>query len=187
MGALGMRYDYAVKPDAVFYNVKVFMRGWLGYYRASLNIRRAEACEKIFRQSKQKSARIVDPIRRIFVTNDGKDSVKISCDEFLEVPYRIAEMKKNMERWNEWLRRRIRMYIRKQWKLPRTRVANLKKLGMPDWKTDQTIFYALTASAISSSTLARIASIMSEERAQRENLISCPNTASISAMTRSLP
>ena len=57
--------------------------------RASLNIRRAEACEKIFRQSKQKSARIVDPIRRIFVTNDGKDSVKISCDEFLEVPLNI--------------------------------------------------------------------------------------------------
>ena len=59
--------------------------------RASLNIRRAEACEKIFRQSKQKSARIVDPIRRIFVTisersSGGKDSVKISCDEFLEVP-----------------------------------------------------------------------------------------------------
>jgi hypothetical protein len=73
-----MRYYYAVKPDAVFYNVKVFMRGWLGYYG-------------------------------------------------------IAEMKKNMERWNEWLRRRIRMYIRKQWKLPRTRVANLKKLGMLDW------------------------------------------------------
>lgn len=38
-----------------------------------------------------------------------------------------------MERWNEWLRRRIRMYIWKQWKQPRTRVENLKKLGMPDW------------------------------------------------------
>ncbi len=62
----------------VFYNVKVFMRGWLGYYG-------------------------------------------------------IADMKTDMERWNEWLRRRIRMYIWKQWKLPRTRVANLKKLGMPDW------------------------------------------------------
>ena len=64
--------------DTVFYNVKVFMRGWLGYYG-------------------------------------------------------VAEMKKDMERWNEWLRRRIRMYIWKQWKLPKTRVANLKKLGMPDW------------------------------------------------------
>jgi hypothetical protein len=47
--------------------------------------------------------------------------------------YGIADMKNDMERWNEWLRRRIRMYIWKQWKLPRTRVANLKKLGMPDW------------------------------------------------------
>ena len=63
----------------MFYNIKVFMRGWLGYYG-------------------------------------------------------IAEMKTDMERWNEWLRRRIRMYIWKQWKLPRTRVENLKKLGMPDWQ-----------------------------------------------------
>lgn len=66
------------KLDTVLYNIKVFMRGWLGYYG-------------------------------------------------------IAKMKKDMERWNEWLRRRIRMYIWKQWKLPRTRVANLRKLGMPDW------------------------------------------------------
>ena len=64
--------------DTVFYNIKVFMRGWLGYYG-------------------------------------------------------IAEMKNDMERWNEWLRRRMRMYIWKQWKLPRTRVENLKKLGMPEW------------------------------------------------------
>lgn len=48
--------------------------------------------------------------------------------------YGIAEMKNDMERWNEWLRRRIRMYIWKQWKKPRTRVENLKKLGMPDWQ-----------------------------------------------------
>ena len=67
------------KLDTVFYNVKVFVRGWLNYYG-------------------------------------------------------IAEMKTDMERWNEWLRRRIRMYIWKQWKLPRTRVENLKKLGMPDWQ-----------------------------------------------------
>ena len=26
------------------------------------------------------------------------------------------------------------MYIWKQWKLPRTRVENLKKLGMPEWQ-----------------------------------------------------
>ena len=48
--------------------------------------------------------------------------------------YGIAEMKTDMERWDEWVRRRLRMYIWKQWKLPRTRVENLKKLGMPEWK-----------------------------------------------------
>ncbi|MBR6782365.1 MAG: hypothetical protein IKM33_04125, partial [Clostridia bacterium] len=46
----------------------------------------AASDEKIFRQSKQKAARIVDPIRRIFVTNDGKDSVDSLCEGFLEVP-----------------------------------------------------------------------------------------------------
>ena len=65
--------------DFMLYKVKVFMRGWLGYYG-------------------------------------------------------IADMKKDMERWNEWLRRRIRMYIWKQWKLPGTSAENLKKLGMPDWQ-----------------------------------------------------
>ena len=48
--------------------------------------------------------------------------------------YGIAEMKSTMEDWNGWLRRRIRMYIWKQWKKPKTRVENLKKLGMPEWQ-----------------------------------------------------
>ncbi|MBR6781641.1 MAG: hypothetical protein IKM33_00380, partial [Clostridia bacterium] len=43
-----------------------------------------------FRQSKQKAARIVDPIRRIFVTNDGKDSVDSLCEGFLEVPCSLS-------------------------------------------------------------------------------------------------
>ena len=58
--------------------------------RASLNIQRAVSGEKIFRQSKQKSARIVHPIRRIFVTNDGKDAADSPCDEFLEPPIIIT-------------------------------------------------------------------------------------------------
>ena len=33
------------------------------------------------------SARVVEPTRRNFVKYDGKDSVEISCDEFLEVPF----------------------------------------------------------------------------------------------------
>lgn len=46
----------------------------------------------------------------------------------------IARMKTIMQRWDEWLRRRFRCYIWKQWKLPRTRVENLMKLGMPRWQ-----------------------------------------------------
>lgn len=36
------------------------------------------------------------------------------------------------------LRRRIRIYIWKQWKTPKTRVANLKKLGMPNGRLIET-------------------------------------------------
>ena len=35
------------------------------------------------------SARVVEPTRRNFVKYDGKDSVEISCDEFLEVPFSL--------------------------------------------------------------------------------------------------
>ena len=48
--------------------------------------------------------------------------------------YAIADMKNTIDDWNGWLRRRLRMYIWKQWKKPKTRVSNLKKLGMEDWK-----------------------------------------------------
>ena len=46
----------------------------------------------------------------------------------------IASMKTTMQRCDKWLRRRFRSYIWKQWKLPRTRVKNLVKLGMPQWQ-----------------------------------------------------
>ena len=62
---------------AVMQEVKVFIRGWLGYYY-------------------------------------------------------VAEMKRILQSWNEWLRRRFRAYIWKQWKKPKTRVQNLKKLRIPE-------------------------------------------------------
>ena len=46
----------------------------------------------------------------------------------------IANMKNTMVEWNGWLKRRLRMYIWKQWKKPKTRVENLIKLGMEPWK-----------------------------------------------------
>ena len=46
----------------------------------------------------------------------------------------IASMKNTMSEWDGWIRRRLRMYIWKQWRKPRTRVRNLIKLGMPEWQ-----------------------------------------------------
>ena len=48
--------------------------------------------EKIFRQMKQNSARVVHPTRRDFREAptpwaNGKDSVDFPCDEFLEIPF----------------------------------------------------------------------------------------------------
>lgn len=49
----------------------------------------------------------------------------------------IADMKRTMQTWNQWLRRRFRMYIWKQWKKPKTRVKNLRQLGIPEWQAYQ--------------------------------------------------
>ena len=45
----------------------------------------------------------------------------------------IASMKMTMQRWDEWLRRRFRAYIWKQWKVPKARIRNLLKLGIPKY------------------------------------------------------
>ena len=52
----------------------------------------------------------------------------------------IASMRNTMRSWDEWLRRRFRMYIWKQWKLPRTRVKNLRKLGLPEWRACEVVY-----------------------------------------------
>jgi group II intron reverse transcriptase/maturase len=44
--------------------------------------------------------------------------------------YGIADMKSLMERMNQWIRRRLRMYIWKQWKKVKTKFKNLQKLGI---------------------------------------------------------
>ena len=47
--------------------------------------------------------------------------------------YAIASMKTRMKEWDEWLRRRIRMYIWKQWKKTKTKLRNLMHLGVPEY------------------------------------------------------
>ena len=47
--------------------------------------------------------------------------------------YAIASMKTRMKEWDEWLRRRIRMYIWKQWKKTKTKLRHLMHLGVPEY------------------------------------------------------
>lgn len=46
--------------------------------------------------------------------------------------YGIADMKARIKKLNAWLYHRIRMCIWKQWKRPRTKIRNLRKLGVPE-------------------------------------------------------
>ena len=41
----------------------------------------------------------------------------------------IADMKSTMQRWDEWLRRRFRVYIWKQWKVPSARITQPHETG----------------------------------------------------------
>lgn len=52
--------------------------------------------------------------------------------------YGIASLKTKMREWDEWLRHRIRAYIWKQWKKPKTKRKNLMKLGVPEYYAHMT-------------------------------------------------
>ena len=51
--------------------------------------------------------------------------------------FKYAYAKTHLQAMDEWLRKRIRMCIWKSWKLPRTRVHNLIKCGIPQWRAYQ--------------------------------------------------
>ena len=60
----------------------------------------------------------------------GMENVKVFIRGWLGY-FGIARMRTTMKEWDEWLRRRFRMYIWKQWKVPKARARNLEKLGVP--------------------------------------------------------
>jgi len=66
----------------------------------------------------------------------GYEQRKLKLKQFITgwVNYfKLADMKKLLKTIDQWLRRRIRMVIWKQWKRVRTRYTMLKKLGIVDW------------------------------------------------------
>ncbi len=47
--------------------------------------------------------------------------------------YALADARFFLEDLEGWTRRRLRMCLWKQWKLPRTKLRELRALGLPDW------------------------------------------------------
>jgi hypothetical protein len=72
--------------------------------------------------------------------------------------YAIADMSKAMKEMTEWVRRRIRMYIWKQWKRVRTRFSRLKGLGVSEeqawqWSNTRKGYWRISVSWVLSTTL----------------------------------
>ena len=72
--------------------------------------------------------------------------------------YSIADMKNTMKDVTEWLRRRIRMYIWKQWKRVRTRFTRLQSLGATkqkawEWANTRKGYWRIAGSWILGTTL----------------------------------
>ena len=79
-------------------------------------------------------------LRELPGRSQGRNVRMVMAKEFIRgwIGYfNIADMKRILRSWNEWLRRRIRMYIWKQWRKPKTRAQNLQKLGIPAWQVYQ--------------------------------------------------
>lgn len=90
----------------------------------------------IIRAHKQSIKKAKDKLKSLTSRSQGRNvrdvmfKVKLYASGWLNY-YCIASLKRKMQEWDEWLRRRFRQYIWKQWKKPKTRIANLKKLGIP--------------------------------------------------------
>jgi RNA-directed DNA polymerase len=83
-------------------------------------------------------AKMKAKIREITLRSNGigDEQRKLKLKQFIIgwVNYfKLADMKSLLKETDQWLRRRIRMVIWKQWKRVRTRYAMLRKLGIVDW------------------------------------------------------
>ncbi|MCQ6563352.1 transcription elongation factor GreAB [Paenibacillus mendelii] len=47
--------------------------------------------------------------------------------------FRLAAAKKNCEKFDQWIRLKLRICLWKQWKRVRTRMRELRELGVPEW------------------------------------------------------
>jgi RNA-directed DNA polymerase len=92
-----------------------------------------------FRAHTKSIAKMKAKVKEITSRNNGLgyEKLKLKLKQFITgwVNYfKLADMKNLLRTTDEWLRRRLRMYIWKQWKRVRTRYAMLKKLGLEHGK-----------------------------------------------------
>ena len=91
----------------------------------------------MIRVHKQSLMKAKAKLKELTARNQGMNvcvvmnKVKVYVSGWLNY-YCIASIRRKMQEWDEWLRRRFRQYIWKQWKKPKTRVTNLEKLGIPE-------------------------------------------------------
>ena len=77
-------------------------------------------------------------LKKLTSRSQGRDAREVMEDVKIYIRgwlgyFRIASIKMTMRNWDGWLRRRLRMYIWKQWKVPKARIRNLMKLGIPKY------------------------------------------------------
>lgn len=114
------------EKTVVAYIGKVKFLGY-GFYRSKEEIKlRVHA--KSIRKMKAKVKELTSRSNAL-----GYELLKLKLKQYITgwVNYfKLADMKKPLQAIDEWLRRRIRMYIWKRWKKVRTRYDMLKKLGL---------------------------------------------------------
>lgn len=94
------------------------------------------------RAHRQSLAKAKKKLKELTSRNQGRnarqvmENVKVYIRGWIGY-FDVADMKRIVQGWNEWLRRRMRMYIWKPWKKPRTKAQSLQKLGIPEWQACQ--------------------------------------------------
>lgn len=104
-----------------------------------------------------------DKLRELTKRNQGRNVRDVMAKMRLYITgwlgyYGIARIKRTMEEWDGWLRRRFRCYIWKQWKTISKRERSLRKLGMNKEKAHMNActrkgYWAIAGSPVTTTTI----------------------------------
>ena len=114
-----------------------------GYMGGKLLLLPGEVLQTGSRKSESRSNNELQEVSRghstlVFFQGKGRTIVSLKYrPEGGQCVERRIPRKRTLMSWDKWMRRRFRMYIWKQWKKPKTKVANLIKLGVPADKAYQ--------------------------------------------------